>query len=640
VVSSDMDIDGNFNDCWLLATDERLMIFGGNHRQRPILMHEFPISEIKDIEIKNLVGNGILEIKTDNKSFEILRFSKTAFRENRIDRVPEIIDHLREQKGQEIQKRRHFYRQEQGLASEGRCPKCGRFMHRGVCRHCLDKKTLLFRLLAYLKPYWYIAFIALVISLATAGLDLIPQIITKYIMDSVFVPAITALESARKAGIPYVPDPKLFPLLALLILASLGINLANTGMGTGRNYMMRWLGNKVIYDLRTTAYSHLQRLSLSFYNQKDTGRLISRISQDAERLQDFIVNSIQEFVMDVFMVVGMSIILFHTNWRLAALTLIPLPAVAFASVIFGRKMHSLFHKIMAQMANISAILADTIPGVRVVKAFAAEEREVNRFNKENQGYFFTNMRAAKVSTIYFPVMGIATFIGGIIVQFVGGRQIIYGNMSMGDLTLFMGYLWRFYGPIQSFTRLNQMLQRSTAAAERVFEIIDANPDVNDKEDAVELGTIKGDIKFDNVTFSYDGEKNAIDGVSFEVKAGQMIGLSGPSGAGKTTLINLLCRFYDVNEGSITIDGYDVRDVKLKSLRDQISVVLQEPFLFQGSIAENIAYGKPDATIAEIIAAAKMANAHAPMILANALARVRAAKKLKVLAVRHDRPRTE
>lgn len=608
-VSSDMDLDGNFNECWFLATDERLMVFSGNHRRRPILINEIPISEIENIEIKNLVGNGILEVKTYDRSLEILRFSKTAFRENRIDRVPEIIDYLREQKGQEIQKRRHSYRQEKGLASEARCPKCGRFMHRGVCRHCLDKKALIFRLLAYLKPYWYVAVIAFIISLATAGLDLIPQIITKHIMDSVFVPAVTALESARKAGIPYVPDPKLFPLLALLILGALGINLANTGMGTGRNYMMRWLGNKVIYDLRTTAYSHLQRLSLSFYNQKDTGRLISRISQDAERLQDFIVNSIQEFIMDVFMVVGMSVILFHTNWRLAALTLIPLPAVAFASVIFGRKMHSLFHKIMAQMANISAILADTIPGVRVVKAFAAEDREVNRFNKENQGYFFTNMRAAKVSTVYFPVMGVATFIGGIIVQFVGGRQIIYGNMTMGDLTLFMGYLWRFYGPIQGFTRLNQMLQRSTAAAERVFEIIDAVPDVNDKEDAIELGTIKGDIKFDNVTFSYDGEKNAIDGVSFEVKAGQMIGLSGPSGAGKTTLINLLCRFYDVNEGSITIDGYDVRDVKLKSLRDQISVVLQEPFLFQGSIAQNIAYGKPDATMAEIIAAAKMANAH-------------------------------
>ncbi|MEK7398501.1 MAG: ABC transporter ATP-binding protein [Candidatus Poribacteria bacterium] len=608
-ISSDMNMNGDFEECWLLATDKRLMTFSGNHYQRPILKNELSISDIEDVEIKNLVGNGILEIKTIDKCIDFLRFSKTAFRENRIDKVPEIIDRLREQNGQEVKKQRYNFSQEEGLASEQRCEKCGKFMHRGVCRHCLDKKTLLIRLAGYLKPYWYIAIIAFAISLVTAGIDLIPQIITKYVMDLVVVPAVTALQSAKDAGISYVPDPKLFPLLALLIAAALGINLANTGMGTGRNYMMRWLGNKVIYDLRTTAYAHLQKLSLSFYTQKDTGRLTSRISQDAERLQDFIVNSIQEFVMDIFMLIGMSVILFHTNWRLAALTLIPLPAVAVASVIFGKKMHSLFHKIMAQMANITAILTDTIPGVRVVKAFAAEDREVIRFNKENQGYFVTNMRAAKLSTIYFPIMGVATFIGGIIVQFVGGREIIYGNMSMGDLTLFMGFLWRFYGPIQGFTRLNQMLQRSTAAAERVFEIIDADADVRDKKDAVELDTIRGDIKFDNVEFSYDGEKNTLHNISFEVKAGQMVGLSGPSGAGKTTLINLLSRFYDVNEGSVSVDGHDVRNVKMKSLRDQISVVLQEPFLFQGSVADNIAYGKPDATMAEIISAAKAANAH-------------------------------
>jgi ATP-binding cassette subfamily B protein len=609
-VSSDMNLNGDFEDCWFLATDKRILAFSGNHAKPAKLIHEISLEDIEDVELKNLVGNGILEIKTHNEAIEFLRFSKTAFRENQIAELPNAIDRLREMNGQEIKnQRRHDYGREYVVDGEQRCEKCGKFMHRGVCRNCLDKKTLLIRLFGYLKPYWHIALIAFAISLITAGLDLIPQIITKYIMDTVFVPAVTALEDARKAAIAYVPDPQLFPRLALFILGTIGIHLTNTGMGTGRNYMMRWLGNKVIYDLRTSAYAHLQKLSLSFYSQKDTGRLMSRISQDTERLQDFIVNSIQEFVMDLFMLVGMSAILFSTNWKLATLTLIPLPGVTIASVIFGRKMHTVFHKVMAQMANISAILADTIPGVRVVKAFAAEEREVGRFNDENQNYFSTNMRAAKLSTLYFPIMAVATFIGGIVVQFFGGREIIYGNMSMGDLTLFMGYLWRFYGPIQGFTRFNQMLQRSTAAAERVFEIIDAEPDVYDKEDAIELDTIRGDIKFDNVVFSYEGEKNVLNGISFDIKAGQMVGLSGPSGAGKTTIINLLGRFYDVNEGSIKVDGHDVRDVKMKSLREQISVVLQEPFLFQGSVAENIAYGKPDASIAEIISAAKAANAH-------------------------------
>lgn len=219
------------------------------------------------------------------------------------------------------------------------------------------------------------------------------------------------------------------------------------------------------------------------------------------------------------------------------------------------------------------------------------------------------MHAAKLSTIYFPIMGLAMFVGGVVIRFFGGRSILAGEMSLGDLMLFIGYTLRFYRPIRGLTRLNHMLQRAAAAAERVFEIVDAEPDVYDKEDAIDLPKIQGNIKFDNVVFSYDGEKNALDGISFEAEAGQMIGLSGPSGAGKTTLINLLGRFYDTTEGSIKVDGYDVRDVKMKSLRDQIGVVLQEPFLFHGSIAENIAYSNPRTSRVAIIAAAKAANAH-------------------------------
>jgi len=279
------------------------------------------------------------------------------------------------------------------------------------------------------------------------------------------------------------------------------------------------------------------------------------------------------------------------------------------SVIFGRKMHMVYHKVYRRMAGISAILADTIPGVRVVKAFVSERREIDRFNTQNEEYFKSSMRAAKLSTIYFPIMGFATFAGGIIIRWFGGRDVITGDMTLGGLMLFMSYMYQFYGPIHGLTRLNHSLQRAASAAERVFEIMDAQPEIDDNKDAVELPTIRGDIKFDNVVFSYDDEKNALDGVSFDVEAGQMIGLSGPSGAGKTTLINLLGRFYDATEGSIAVDGYDIRDVKVKSLRRQIGVVLQDPFLFHGSIADNIAYSKPHASRAEIVAAAKAANAH-------------------------------
>jgi ATP-binding cassette subfamily B protein len=313
--------------------------------------------------------------------------------------------------------------------------------------------------------------------------------------------------------------------------------------------------------------------------------------------------------MNIFLLAGMCIMLFATNWRLAALALIPIPTLVIGSIIFGKKMHLVYHKVWRRMAGISAILADTIPGVRVVKAFASEDREIDRFKRTNEELFESNMQAAKLSTIYFPIMGFATFAGGIVIRWFGGRDIITGDMTLGDLMLFMGYMMRFYHPIQVLTRLNHSLQMAAAAAERVFEILDAQPEVDDRKDAVELPTIRGDIKFDNVSFSYDGDKDALDGVSFEVKAGQMVGLSGPSGAGKTTLINMIGRFYDVTEGSISVDGHDVMDVKVKSLRNQISVVLQDPFLFHGTIADNIAYSKPGASRSEVIAAAKAGNAH-------------------------------
>jgi ATP-binding cassette subfamily B protein len=385
-VSSDMDLDGVFEDCWLLATDKRILVFSGNHYERPELIYEVPIADVNEVRLKNYIGNGILEVEIADKTVELLRFSKTAFHKNDIADIPRAIDRLREQSGQKVEKRKgrdHEY--ERGHGRGHRCEKCGNIIPRwsGTCPHCLEKRTLLARLFSYLKPYWPIAVIAFVLSLSTTGLRLIPTYITKLLTDQVFVPAVSGVRAARDAGVNYIPEPGLFSLLNVFVLAIIGAYVLSTGLGTIRTYMMRWLGNKVIFDLRTSAYEYLQRLSLSFYNKKETGRLMSRISYDTGRLQDFIVRGIQDFIMDIFMLVGMCVILFVTNWRLAALTLIPIPALTVGSIIFGKKMHVVYHKVWRRMAGISAILADTIPGVRVVKAFVAEDREVDRFNDKN-----------------------------------------------------------------------------------------------------------------------------------------------------------------------------------------------------------------------------------------------------------------
>ncbi|MBD3183612.1 ATP-binding cassette domain-containing protein [Candidatus Poribacteria bacterium] len=598
-VSSDMSLEGDFKENWFLATDKRIMVFNGDHSVKAEVVKELLLVDIDDVKLKNYIGNGVLEITTKDKAVEFLRFSKTAFHQNEIGEIPKVIDKIREKNGHKSESQKSTGEQGPSSKKDHRCEKCGAIIPHwtGTCPNCLDKGALLGRLFSYLKPYWQIAIIAFLLTLVTTALGLVPTYLTKYLTDRVFAPVVET-----------TTDRRLF-LLNVFVLAIIGIHITNTLLGAGRTYMMQWLGNKVIYDLRTSAYQYLQRLSLSFYNKKETGRLMSRISNDTGRLQEFIVHGIQDFAMNILKLVGMCTVLFITNWRLATLSLVPIPTMIVGSIIFGKKMHMVYHKVWRRMAGISAVLADTIPGVRVVKAFAAEDREITRFNIQNEEFFTHSMRAAKISTIYFPLMGLATFAGGIIIRWFGGRDIIGGEMTLGELMLFVGYMWQFYGPIHGLTRLNHSLQRAASSAERVFEILDAQPDVDDKEDAVELPAIKGDIKFEDVVFSYDDEKNAIDGISFEVKAGEMIGLSGPSGAGKSTLINLLGRFYDVSEGAIYVDGHNIKEVTMKSLRSQIGVVLQEPFLFHGSIAENIAYGKPDATRASVVAAAKTANAH-------------------------------
>jgi ATP-binding cassette subfamily B protein len=597
-VSSDMNLDGEYTESWLLANDQWVVSFNSNHAKEPDII-QLPLNDVVAVKTRNYIGNGMLELHTAEKAFSVLRYSKTM--SAKISDAAGFLEML-SNNGTGKKEGKKFGRRKR----EGRCEKCGRALPpwSSTCPNCLETRRLMFRLLGYLKPYWYLVIITTIIALATTSLGLLPEYILKLMVDRVFAPVMQTTPETR------------FRLLNWLIFAVIGAHILNQGVGTAGSYAMQWLGNRVIYDLRSQAYRHLQMLSLSFYSKNETGQLIARISEDTGRLRWFITESLREVVIDTLTIIGMCVILFYQDWQLAALTLIPLPILAFGVGYFGEKMHRLFHRLWRRMSSITAILADTIPGVKVVKAFAAEDREVDRFNVVNKDVFDYSIRVAKLTLAYYPIMGFATFAGGIIVRWFGGRQIILDQaagvpdpFTLGTLMLFIGYMMRFYGPIQNLTRMNERFQGAAVAADRLFEIMDADPEIKDTRHSIELPKIEGRIRFENVTFSYDGEKNALENINFEVKPGEMIGLSGPSGAGKSTLITLVCRFYDVTDGAIYIDGHDIRDIKLNLLREQIGVVLQEPFLFHGSIAENIAYGKPHATREEIIAAAKAANAH-------------------------------
>ena len=353
----------------------------------------------------------------------------------------------------------------------------------------------------------------------------------------------------------------------------------------------------------------MQALSLEFFDRKGTGWVMDRVTSDTANLQDFITEGLQEFLRDVMTLFVIMTIMFIMNWSLALMTLLPAPLIVVLTVFVFRKTRRLWHAIWRKRSRMATLLADVIPGVRVVKAFNQEEREIERFDDRNRDFMRTSVRAHRIFAAFHPAVSFITAMGFVMIWGYGGYQAIVGTVTLGTLIAFISYLWRFYGPLNNLSRLSLRLQRAATAAQRVFEVLDTQPSIQITGGPRHMPQMQGRVTFKHVTFGYEPDTPVLKDLNFTVEPGEMIGLVGPSGAGKSTTINLLCRFYDVNDGSIEIDGIDIRDVAPGSLRSQMGVVLQETFLFQGTVSDNIAYGTPDTELEDVIWAAKAANAH-------------------------------
>jgi len=482
------------------------------------------------------------------------------------------------------------------------CSVCGFAIRAGdnACSQCgasIAKSPILslFRLLSIAKSYWFMSILGTILTLAATASGLIAPYLTMPLLDDILVP----YQNGKPAQLNMIP---------WYLLGLAGASVLAWLLTWGEMYVMSWVSESISAELRDRTYSHLQKLSLEYFGGKRTGDLISRVSSDTDRICYFLSVYVLDFVTDVLMLLMTAVILLKINFHLALVTLCPLPFIAFAVFRVQERLGRGFSLANRAWADMTSVLADTIPGIRVVKAFAQEEREIHRFRRSNNRVLRVNNQVNKVWAYFTSVVVLLTDLGVLVVWLYGARQVLRHSITVGVLTVFVTYISRFYGRLDSMSRMVSATQRAAASAQRVFGVLDRVPKVAEAKNPVHPGRLEGAIELRQVSFRY-GPRPILKNLNLSIQAGEMIGLVGQTGAGKTTLINIVCRFYDVSEGAILVDGVDIRSYPIGEYRRCVGLVLQEPFLFFGTIAENIAYGRPDATRDEIIAAARAARAH-------------------------------
>ncbi|NJA89668.1 ABC transporter ATP-binding protein [Rhodocyclus tenuis] len=470
------------------------------------------------------------------------------------------------------------------------CPNCNREIH------APPSTWTLFRLWRFAHPYRGRLLMGFLLMLASTAATLVPPYLTMPLMDEVLIPF--------QNGAP-IDTHKVYLLLGGLFAAA----LVAWSLGWAKTYILALVSERIGADLRTTTYQHLQTLSLEYFGGKRTGDLITRIGSESDRICVFLSLHLLDFATDVLMIAMTAAILISINPWLALVTLAPLPFIAWLIHVVRDKLRYGFEQIDRVWAEVTSVLADTIPGIRVVKAFAQEKREVERFRDANARNLAVNDRVNKIWSLFTPTVTLMTEIGLLIVWAFGIWQVSQNSITVGVLSAFLAYIGRFYTRLDSMSRIVSVTQKAAAGAKRIFDVLDHVSSVPETTNPVPLPQpFAGNISVRKVGFRY-GNRTVLRDVDLDIHAGEMIGLVGHSGSGKSTLVNLICRFYDVSEGSIRIDGVDLRSLSVADYRRNIGLVLQEPFLFFGTIADNIAYGKPDASRAEIIAAARAAHAH-------------------------------
>ncbi|MCL2740869.1 MAG: ABC transporter ATP-binding protein/permease [Oscillospiraceae bacterium] len=585
-VPADLDEDNVFITDWIALTETRIItVKGGAFRE------EIAVADGADYKNVTLVGNGILEGEVNGVPRVIARYSMRHV--PRYAYIANILNVM--SKG-----RRPMTK---SADDEGVCPKCERRMAEGtlICPYCTSKFTVLKKLKDVLSKHIPLLLLAVGMFWVITGISLISPYITRLFINEVLNPiepgmtTIFGLERGVTAVMAFVS------IMALLSVSSSAIVIV-------RGRIMTLVGNRIANDLRNVVYEKIQALTLNDMTKRKAGDMMNRVTRDTQRIRDFISHQASQGINMLITLIGICVILFATNWRLALLIIVPIPLVGLVIKNFREKMWIIFHKQWHVYDDASNVLNDILTGIRVVKAFGQEEKEIGRFRKASEDFRDISMSNEKFFNTLFPILNFFVGCSQFLILYFGGRMVLGLEMNVGELIQVMEYASMLYAPLGFMTMLPRAIANAMNALGRIYEIMEVEPDIRNADESVTMD-IKGKVGFTNVTFGYQSHEPVIEEMDVDVAEGEMIGLVGHSGAGKTTFINLIMRLYDIDDGSISIDSVDLREIDMNVLRSQIGVVLQESFLFSGTVYQNIVYSKRDATPEEVIAAAKIANAH-------------------------------
>ena len=585
-IVGDISQQAKYGKTVLLATASHLFTYDFVSGE---VSRRFAFEEIEEITTKRMYGNGMMRLLLkDGTHHDLFRFTFTVAA--LCDAVRFFVTGIRD--GEPVEE---AFEMMEGTFDKmlSVCPKCGRTLSApGVpCVHCMKKGTLLKKLGGYLKPEIPLLVFGVLLSVVTTSLALTPPYLTKMLVDEI------------------LPDKDTRKLL-LVVVGLVVIYLFRYGLSGVRGFLMRIAGNRIVAKLRCDVYERAQHLPMRFYDKTSTGAVINRISSDTTTIQAFMLRITQEVVVEFFKMIGIVIVMLCLNPKLTLFSLVPVPLVVIGSRIFRKKIAPFYRRIWRRSSAVTSVLTDTIPGIRVIKSFTNEKNATKRFESCVNEWRDTNTRAGKILNAYPAIVNLLIALGGVVIWSMGGNLVISGSgdVSVGLLVSFISYASMFYEPVNFFANLSDSMQSAIASTERIMDILDAEPEHDFGKGNI-LPEMKGKIEFRNVSFSFDRTKKVLKDINLTIEPGDVVGIVGTTGSGKSTLINLLLRYYDHYEGEITIDGVDIRDIDMEYYRSCIGYVQQEPMMFHDTIYNNICYGNGEFSTDEVINAADVANAH-------------------------------